>query len=100
MMRDMEKKDIVHLASLARIRISDEEAEALKTEIGSVLEYVSAVDAITADTALTKKVGPVFNVLREDVIVHEGGTQTEVLLDEAPKRKGRYVQVKKILQQD
>lgn len=100
MMRHMEKKDILHLATLSRIRISDDEAEALKTEIGAVLEYVSTVDKITADASLTKKVGPVYNVFREDAITNEGGAYTEILLTEAPKRNGRYVQVKKIIQQD
>lgn len=100
MMRHMEKKDIVHLAMLSRIRISDEEAEALKTEIGSVLEYVSTVDEITADTSLTKKVGPVHNIFREDAVTNEANAHTETLLSEAPKRNGRYVQVKKIIQQD
>lgn len=96
----MEKKDILDLASLARIRINDQEAEALKSEIGSVLEYVSIVDQITADTSLTKNVGPVYNVFREDEVTNKGDACTETLLNEAPKRKGRYITVKKILQQD
>ena len=45
-MRLMEKEDIVHLANLARISITNEEAEALKNEIASVLAYVSTVNEI------------------------------------------------------
>ena len=64
-MPHMEKQDIVHLANLARIRMTDQEAEALKEEIASVLAYVSTVNDITADTSLTKKVGARYNVFRE-----------------------------------
>lgn len=96
----MEKKDILHLATLSRIRISDEEAEALKGEIESVLEYVSAVDDIAADITLTKKVGARYNIFRNDEVTNEGGSHTDVLLNEAPNVKGRHLQVKKIIQQD
>lgn len=96
----MEKEDILHLANLARIEISDEEAESFRGEVESVLEYVSAVDSITADTGITKKTGPVFNVFREDEVRNQADEYTEVLLAEAPKRKGRHLQVKKILQTD
>jgi aspartyl-tRNA(Asn)/glutamyl-tRNA(Gln) amidotransferase subunit C len=96
----MEKKDILHLATLSRIRISDEEAEALKGDIESVLEYVGAINEIVADGQDLKKVGPVHNVFRADVVTNEEGAYTQALLAEAPKSKDGYLQVKKILQMD
>jgi aspartyl-tRNA(Asn)/glutamyl-tRNA(Gln) amidotransferase subunit C len=96
----MEKKDILHLARLSRIAISDEEAEAFTKEIDSVLSYVSVVDSITADSSLTKKVGARFNMFREDVVTNEPESHTKALLAEAPKTKGRHLAVKKILQAD
>lgn len=100
MMPCMEKKDVLHLAQLARIRISDAEADSLKGDIEAVLSYVSAVDDITADSNLTKKVGAVYNVFREDTVTTEGNEYTEALLREAPNVKGRHLMVKKILQMD
>ncbi len=96
----MEKKDILHLATLSRIRITDAEAEALTTDIESVLAYVGVVSEIAADAHLTKKVGPVYNVFREDKVLNEGESFTEALLQEAPHRKGRHLEVMKIIQQD
>lgn len=96
----MQKEDILRLALLSRIRISDEEAQNLLGDIESVLSYVSEINAITANTEITKKVGPVYNVFREDVVTQEGDSNTETLLSEAPKRKERYLLVKKILQID
>lgn len=100
MMRFMEKKDILHLATLSRIKISEEEAEALKTDIESVLSYVSVVSEIAAEGHLTKKTGAVFNVFREDAVTNLPESYTEAILKEAPHVKGRHLQVKKIIQQD
>lgn len=96
----MEKKDILHLANLSRIRINDEEAEALKSDIESVLAYVSQVNTIAADTSLTKKVGARYNIFRQDEITNEQGAFTDAFLSEAPNVKGRHLKVKKILQID
>jgi aspartyl-tRNA(Asn)/glutamyl-tRNA(Gln) amidotransferase subunit C len=100
MMHFMEKKDLLHLANLSRIRIEDQEIDSLKKDVESVIEYVSAVNSITADASLTKKIGAVYNVFREDAVSNASGSYTEAILKEAPKVKGRYLQVKKIIQQD
>ncbi len=93
----MKKEDIEHLATLARIAVTEEEASALAHDITSILGYVSEIDEITADTVVEKKVGPLFNVMREDGEPHEPNLYTEDLLNLAPERVGQYVQVKKIL---
>jgi aspartyl/glutamyl-tRNA(Asn/Gln) amidotransferase C subunit len=96
----MQTEDIFHLASLARIRITQEEAQKLLGDIESVVAYVSEINAITADTQITKTVGARFNIFREDVVTNQENSNTETLLNEAPKVKGRHLLVKKILQTD
>jgi aspartyl/glutamyl-tRNA(Asn/Gln) amidotransferase C subunit len=96
----MEQKDIMHLANLARIKVTSEEAAALSCDIDAVLEYVSTINDITADTALTKKVGVRYNIFRQDVVSNKPGEYTESLLAEAPHTDGRHVKVKKIIQTD
>lgn len=93
----MKREDIEHLATLARIELREGEAEHLATEIEAVLEYVSEINEITADTIGEKKVGVLYNVMREDGNPHEGGIYTEKLLKAAPERSGKYIKVKKIL---
>ena len=96
----MQKDDVLRLAALARITVSDVEAEALKDELASVLDYVSVVDDITAEAGITKKVGAVYNVFRADEATNEPGAETETLLAEVPAREGNYLKVKKILTTD
>lgn len=93
----MERKDIEHLAKLSRIAVSDAEADALAKDITSILGYVSEIEEITGSVAGEKKVGALFNVMREDTRPHTAGLYTEDLLNEAPERDGQYIKVKKII---
>ncbi len=93
----MERKDIEHLAKLSRIAVTETEADELAGEITSIINYVSEIEAITGSKEIEKKVGLLFNVMREDTNPHEGGKYTEDLLALAPERQGQYVKVKKIL---
>lgn len=96
----MQKEDIIHLGNLSRIKLSEAEVETFNQEIEAILEYVSVVKNIASDAMVSdKKVGAVFNVLREDVVTNEPGTFTDVLLEAMPHRDGQYMSVKKILQQ-
>ncbi len=93
----MKKEDIEHLAKLSRIAVSDSEATELAEDITSILGYVSEIEEITANAEIEKKVGALFNVMREDTEPHAAGLYTEDLLNLAPERDGQYVKVKKIL---
>lgn len=96
----MNKAEILKLGSMARIAITDDEAEALGKDIDAVLAYVRVVNDITSEEGITKKVGVVYNVFREDEITVEPGSYTEALLAEAPHVKKGRLEVKKILNTD
>lgn len=96
----MTKEEVLHLGNLARIKLSDSEVEKFQQEIGDIIKYVSAIDGVVKDGALEKKVGPVFNVFRDDEVTNEPESFTEDLLAEMPHKDGRYLRVKKILNQD
>ena len=99
-MANMKKEDVLHLAKLARIKLSDKEVIRFAGEIESVINYVSQINEIVADKNLTKKVGPVYNVFREDKVTNLPGTFSEVLKSSMPDRDGDYLKVKKILNSD
>ena len=94
----MKREDIAHLAKLARIGITDAEAEAFATDVTSILAYVSEIEDITGTEADEKKVGVLNTVMRSDGEPHEADLYTEDLLNAAPDRIGRYVRVRKILE--
>ncbi len=94
----MDIQEIHRLAGLARIELTDAEAATFATEVSSILGYVSEVNDITGDVPPEKVAGALVNVMREDVVSHEPGVYTDDLLNLAPGRHDKYVEVKKILE--
>lgn len=96
----MTKEEILHLGTLSRIRIPENEVETFHREIESILEYVSAVDKLVDAGDLEKVPGPVHNVFRDDVVTNPSGAYTKDIVDSFPKKRGNYLEVKKILNPD
>ncbi len=89
---------MLKLATLARVRLSEDEAEHLSHEFEGILRYVGEVKSVAVTQAApTPSDYPVRNVMRDDTPRHEAGVHTEALLAAAPAREGNYVKVKKIL---
>ncbi len=93
----MKREDVEHLAKLARIAVTDGEADALAHDITGIIGYISEIEEITGTLEEVKEVGPLYNVMRDDTDPHEPGIYTEDLLNLAPKRDRQYIKVKKII---
>lgn len=96
----MTKDDILHLGTLARIKLTDAEVEQLSGEFDAILDYVGQINDVVESGVVEKKVGAVYNVFREDEVTNEPGSYTEDLLAAMPERHGQYLKVKKILNPD
>lgn len=99
-MSRIETTEIEKLARLARINVTDEEKTRLRDEFEEILGYISQIQEL--ESASISSGGEVSTrkartALREDEVSHEPGEHTETLLSLAPRRKGQYVEVKKIL---
>lgn len=104
------KEEIKKLAELARIEITDTEAEKLKSDMGAILDYVGQVKEVVGDNSDSSAFpspqmrrgrhevrGEVVNVMREDADPTEPGTYSQEIINEFPEREGDYLKVKKIL---
>ena len=97
----MKKEDVAHLASLARIRLTEEELTNFEVDLSSIVQYVSTVNDISAEQLdASPSVGPICNVFRADKVSNEPNQYTEKILKEMPATKGRLMVVKKILKTD
>ena len=96
----IEKKDIEHLANLARIEITDSEKESLAKDAENILGFVGQIQSVSSSEE-KKEVGLLRNVMREDSPPaggpHETGVYTEQILKEAPDREGDFIKGKNIL---
>ena len=96
----MTKEEILHLATLSRIKMEDSEVLKFKDEIQSILEYVGKVNSIVGDREVEKTPGAVKNVFREDEVTNEPGSYTKDLVEAFPAKVGSHLKVKKILNPD
>jgi aspartyl-tRNA(Asn)/glutamyl-tRNA(Gln) amidotransferase subunit C len=94
----MNKDEVLKLGKLARIDMTDAEAEKLSAEFESILGYVAEVKNVSGShSELSKDDMPLRNVMREDGEPHESGIYTEKIIGEMPAAEGGYLKVKKIL---
>lgn len=101
MMPLMKKEEVIKLAEMARLSLTDEEIAKFQAEFSSILDYVGAVEEVSGDyIQLTKKAGAVSNVFREDALTVEPGSFSDEAIASFPERSGRYLSVKKILKND
>ena len=88
-----------HLASLARILVTDEEVETLAGELSVIVYSVAKVnEAVQGDVVATSHPIPMANVFREDVII-PSLTQAQALSGAPDAFDGRF-KVNAILDED
>lgn len=87
--------DLDNLSTLARIDIVPEEKQKMLADMQAILGYISEINEVTGDTSLFRE--ELFNVVRDDVVTRETGSNTDVLLAEAPATENGYVKVMQVL---
>ncbi len=92
--------ELEKLATLARIKLTDEDKQSLVKEFDSILNYVDQLKKVEVNMDTEGRIGSVKNVMRPDTIVSTSPEDRERLLSEAPDREGDFVAVKKIIAQD
>lgn len=96
-MTELTREDVLKLALLARLDLTDEEVETYRKELSSVLEYVAQLDAVdVADLVPTTQVTGLKNVTREDTVVDYGISPAD-LLRLAPKTQDNHIKVKRMI---
>lgn len=94
----MKREDIAHLATLARLELSEVELQNLEGELSSIMSYVSVISDMASDESdMAPRLGVRHTILRADVVTNEADQYTADLVAEMPHKEGRYLKVKKIL---
>jgi aspartyl-tRNA(Asn)/glutamyl-tRNA(Gln) amidotransferase subunit C len=93
----IDHKTVAHIATLARIRVSPEEAGALSKELDSILHWVEQLGAVDTDGVEPMAgVGNVTLRLREDAVT-DGGYPDKVLAN-APEKAAGFFAVPKVVE--
>ncbi len=90
--------DILKLAQLARLSLSDEEVESFINEISSILNYVEQLNEVETDNLEpTNQVTGLVNVWRPDKVINYG-YQVDDILKIVPKMHDRYIRVGRMIE--
>jgi aspartyl-tRNA(Asn)/glutamyl-tRNA(Gln) amidotransferase subunit C len=93
------RDDVVHVARLARLALSDAEIEQFTTQLGAILEHAARVAALdTHDVAPTSHPIPLANVLRPDE--RGASLDRDTVLAMAPAAEDGRFRVPRILAED
>jgi aspartyl-tRNA(Asn)/glutamyl-tRNA(Gln) amidotransferase subunit C len=96
-MPEISAEQVAHLATLARIALTEEEIAHLTTELGQIMQAVEQVNKVaTPDVPPTSHPIPMHNVFRDDVVTDDVLT-VEQALSGAPERDGDRFVVSAIL---
>jgi aspartyl-tRNA(Asn)/glutamyl-tRNA(Gln) amidotransferase subunit C len=94
--RRISRADVEHVARLARLAITDEEAELFTEQLGAVLEHAEDVEALdTSGVPPTAHPLPLANVLRDDEVV--ASVDRDEVLSQAPATQDGRFRVPRIL---
>lgn len=96
-MTELTREDVLKLARLARLQLTDDEVEAYRKQLSQVLQYVAQLDEVdTTSLQPTSQVTGLTNVMREDQVI-DYGISPEDLLRLAPKSQDGHIKVKKMI---
>lgn len=91
------RDDVLKLARLARIDVSEEEVEAFAREFSEILQYVEQLQAVdVAGLEPTSQVTGLTNVTRDDVVTDYGYTPDD-LLKNVPKKEANLIKVQRMI---
>ncbi|MBI5379754.1 MAG: Asp-tRNA(Asn)/Glu-tRNA(Gln) amidotransferase subunit GatC [Nitrospirae bacterium] len=91
------REEVNHVARLARLHFSEEEAERFREQLSAILTYVEKLGELdTTGVEPTSHVLPIRNVFREDAVLPS--LPREEALANAPDRTEEFYRVPKIIE--
>jgi aspartyl-tRNA(Asn)/glutamyl-tRNA(Gln) amidotransferase subunit C len=96
-MVELTPQDILKLARLARIQVTEDELQKYSKELTAILEYVEQLkDVDTTGLTPTYQVTGLTDIMRADELIDYGAT-TEELLKNAPATDSGHIKVKRMI---
>jgi aspartyl-tRNA(Asn)/glutamyl-tRNA(Gln) amidotransferase subunit C len=96
-MSKLSREDVLKLARLSRLQLTEEEIDQFAEEIGDILEYTEALQTIDLDgLEPTYQVTGLTDVMRPDEVVNYG-PDAAALLKNAPNTEDDHFKVKRMV---
>lgn len=94
---ELSREDVLHIARLARMGVSDEDVERFREQLSNILENFQALQQVdTANVSPTAQSIVIQNVMKDDV--GRPSLPPEDVLANAPQRDGDFFRIKAVLE--
>ncbi len=94
---EIKREDILHLASLSKMTVSEKEIDSLGKDLQDIIKYISQLDGLDTDKVEpTYQVFEMKNVWRDDEILPQEADR-EALLALTKEAKDNQIKVPKVL---
>ena len=91
------EEEVRHVAALARIAMTDDEVELMRSQLSNILEHVSVLNEVDTDgVEPTGHSVDVTSVMRDDEV--GDSSPMEDVLANAPSRQDDFIRVKAVLE--
>lgn len=95
----LNKKDIEHIANLARLELSDKEIDKYGSQLSGILNYIDQLKEVnTTGVEPTAQVTGLENILREDLVEIWNKDEIKNALNQSPEMEDNQIKVKRILE--
>lgn len=93
------KKEVEHVAKLARLGLSEAEIEKMQKELSKILDYIEKLKEVdVSEIPPTSHSILIENIMRKDEVENEEfEVKSSKLMELAPEKKDSYLKVKKII---
>ena len=94
----LERSQVEHIASLARIGLTEDEIEMFGEQLSQILEQFEVLNELdTSGVTPTDHAGGLQTVMRDDLA--EDSLDSEDVLKNAPRREGEFFRVNAVLEE-
>lgn len=95
--KTLSREEILHLARLAKLKLTEEEVKKFQTQLSSILDYVSQLNKVeTKNLEPVSQITGLKDVTRYDEISGSRSLSQEEALKNAPNKKDGLIKVKAI----
>ena len=92
-MDELTKEEVLHVAHLARIDVTEEDINKYKIQLKQILDEINRINELDVDGDILISPTDNKNVYRKD----EGINEDVDVLRNAPKKSGNYIEIKRFV---
>jgi aspartyl-tRNA(Asn)/glutamyl-tRNA(Gln) amidotransferase subunit C len=93
----LSREEVLHIARLARLGLTEEDVDRLREQLSNILENFEVLKQVdTTDVPPTAQSIPLQNITKDDKV--KPSLPQEQILANAPRKDGEYFRVKAVLE--